>query len=403
MKTENLSRLNLFSSNRAGWRFAVLHFLTFASLAVFGIYGSLYFKRRGVSNVQLGVLYTIPSWIGAFAPLLWGIASDALQRRRILHVIIYSASAALCPLFWFWNGQSFILLCLLMAVFSVFFRVSVPLVDAWTLDHIAQGKGDYGRIRSWGSVGYIAPLIASVFVLRHSSTGDVRALLPVFYGVCGFCLIAAVYSLTLPDYCPAGRGKLEWSSLSVYLRPFALVFFLCAFIRSVVSAPYYTFFSIYLDEQGIPDNFKGVFSVVAVGAEIAVIAESGRLLRWIGAVPMLLAGIAAMTVRMFALSLEPTWPILLVVQTLHALSFGAYHVASIEIIRRITPEPFRATGQTFMGGLFGFGGIIGGVLGGLGAEVYGLPGLYRLLSFGGVVTFVLAAIGFAVWREGGRD
>lgn len=383
---------------RGGWRFATLYFLTFAALALFSIYGSLYFKRRGVSNLRLGVLYTLPAWVGTFAPLLWGIISDSRRQRRGPVVIMHAASTLLFPLFWFWNGQSFLQLCVLMAVFSFFYRTSIPLTDAWTLDHITHQGGDYGRLRSWGSIGFITPLFVSILLLKQSAVADVRDLLPVFYGFVGFRAITAIYAATLPDYQPSQRMKLDWRSLAVYLRPYAATFFFCVFMNYFLFGPYYTFFSVYLDEQGIADNLKGVFWVVAVGSESVLIAASGQLIKRFGATSLLLWGLSASVVRLFVLSLEPSWYFILVTQVLHALTFGAFHVASIQIIHKITPESFRATGQTFTGGLLALGGIVGGTVGGFWAETYGIAGLFRMLSLVALITVVLAATAFHVWK-----
>ncbi len=167
--------------------------------------------------------------------------------------------------------------------------------------------------------------------------------------------------------------------------------------------PYYTFFSIYLDEQGIADNLKGMFWVVAVGAEASLIAISGSLLKRFGETTLLLTGLAAMAIRMFIYSLEPAWYIILVTQTLHALTFGAFHVASIQIINRITPESLRASGQTFNGALLGIGGLLGGVAGGLWAHQYGYAGLFRILAIISAITTLFIGLFFLIWREEKRN
>ncbi len=192
---------------------------------------------------------------------------------------------------------------------------------------------------------------------------------------------------------------MDWRSLHAYLHPFALTFFLATFMSRFLFGPYYTFFSIYLDEQGIADSFKGIFWVVAVGAEAGLIAISGSLLRRFGEIALLLAGLSAMAFRMFIYSLEPAWYIILATQSLHALTFGAFHVASIQIINRITPEPFRASGQTFNGALLGIGSLLGGVVGGLWAHQYGYAGLYRILAIISAITTLLIGLLFLIWHE----
>ena len=309
-------------------------------------------------------------------------------------------SAAIFPLFWFWNGQSFWMLCLLMGLFTFFFRTSIPLIDAWTLDHIQRHGGDYGRLRSWGSAGFVVALLSSLFILKKSSMSQASDLLPVFFVFCAFRLVSSIYALTLPEYHSRGkRPRLNWGSLRAYLRPFALVFFFAVFMSRFLFTPYYTFFTVFLDQQGIPDNLKGLYWMVAVGAETGLIAISGRILKRLGAVPLLLAGLAAMSLRMFVYSLEPGWYIILAMQSFHALTFGAFHVASVQIINRITPEQFRASGQTFNATLLGIGGILGSTLGGVCAEAYSIIGMFRIFSIIAAAVTFLVMILFLGFRE----
>ncbi len=382
-----------------GWKFAVFYFISFSAVSLYGIYGNLYFKRRGISDIEIGILNAIPAWIGIFAPLIWGIISDALHQRKIPSFIMHIFAAGIFPLFWYLTGN-FLALCVIMGIFTFFFSASIPLTDAWTLDHLSRRGGDYGKIRTWGSVGFAIPLLFSLFVLKRSSVSKAEDLLIVFYGFCAFRIISGFYALFLPDYSPQGRKpKMDWRSLHAYLHPFALTFFLATFMSRFLFGPYYTFFSIYLDEQGIADSFKGIFWVVAVGAEAGLIAISGSLLRRFGEIALLLAGLSAMAFRMFIYSLEPAWYIILATQSLHALTFGAFHVASIQIINRITPEPFRASGQTFNGALLGIGSLLGGVVGGLWAHQYGYAGLYRMLAIISAITTLLIGLLFLIWHE----
>lgn len=369
-------------------------------MALHGIYGNLYFQRRGLSKFDLGILSTIPAWLNAVVPLIWGFLSDALRQRRLLMLIMHVGTAFLYPTFWFWSGESLWSLCLLVGLFTFFFSGTIPLTDAWVLGHLAQRGGDYGRLRSWGSLGFIVPLLGSMWVLRRSELATAESLLPVFVGFTGFRLVSSAWTLLLPDAAPAEkRSPLEWRRLRSYTHPFALVFFFSMFMGRFIFGPYYTYFSIYLDELGVVDGFKGLFWVVAVGAETVLMAVSGRVLVRFGEVSLLVAGLGAMAFRLFVFSLEPPWYLVLLVQTLHALTFGGTHIASMRVIHRMTPESLRASGQTFLGALLGVGGVLGGMAGGFWAEAYGLVGLYRLLGVLAAFTTVLVGIGFRRWRS----
>ena len=385
------------------WRFALFNLLAYTAFSLFTIYGSLYFRRRGLSNMQLGLLNAIPAWVGIFSPLVWGLMSDALKQRRLPNALTHIGPALIFPLFWFWKG-SFGALCLIMAAFTFFFSASSALADAWALDHIQRRGGDYGRLRSWGSLGFILPIFAFSAVMKSSESSTAQDLWPIFAGFCGLRVLSGLYAMSLPDYQAQGPPvRLQWQSLRVYLHPFALTFLLSIFLNRFASGPYYAYFSVFLDEQGVPDRLIGYFWVVAVAAETGLIACSGALIRRVGTVPLLLSGILAMSFRVYVFSLEPAWGVLLAVQTLHAFTFGAFHVASVAIFNRITPPSFRATGQTLNGAVTGLGGVAGCLVGGHLAQSLGLPGLFRALSLLALLSGACVALFFALFRSPAQE
>src|SRR5690606_7081094 len=83
-------------------------------------------------------------------------------------------------------------------------------------------------------------------------------------------------------------------------------------------------------------------------------------------------------------------PLLLLAQTLHAATFGSFHVASVAIVHQYFKGRHQAKGQAILSSMgYGLGGAIGGISGG-----------YALQYLGGEMTFVLTAlyplIGFVV-------
>ena len=387
------------NNHRGAWHFATLQFLSFASLSLLGTYGNVYFKRRGLSDIQLGILFAVPSAVSIFSPMIWGLTSDLLQRRKPIVITMHLVSAVLFPLFWFLSSQTFVLICIIMGLFSFFFRPSIPLIDTWTLDYLSNKGGDYGRIRSWGSVGYMVPLLLSILIFSPSSGGTAEVLLPMFFGVSGFRLLAAIQASYMPDMSPSGREKMDWKALKIYLHPFAIVFFFCVFVRSFVFSPFFAFFNVYLDTLGVTDNMKGLPWIVAVGAEVIMLAFSNKLIQRFGAVTAIICAYVAMAIRFFVLAAAPSWEIILVVQLLHAFTFGAYHLAAIQIINRITPEAFRATGQTLVSVIGGIGGILGNLIGGVWASSYGYVVLYRYLGLSVSVATIILVIAFSNCKE----
>ena len=139
---------------------------------------------------------------------------------------------------------------------------------------------------------------------------------------------------------------------------------------------------------------------VGVVAEVALFAVSGRVIAYCGTARLLmLAGLAA-SVRWWVMALDPPlWPTVLL-QTLHAMSFGAAHLAAIHFLTHAVPEDRAATAQGV------YAAIVAGLV--LGTVTLACGPLYR--AFGGeayMAMAILALVGAAgayvlmrQWRGG---
>jgi len=101
-------------------------------------------------------------------------------------------------------------------------------------------------------------------------------------------------------------------------------------------AAHYSFFSLYLRERVGLSNPGWVWAVGAM-AEMPLIFYGGRLIRRFGLVALLAAALVAVSLRLTVYALLPSVAAVTAAQLLHALTFGVFHVAAIEFIRRKVP------------------------------------------------------------------
>jgi PPP family 3-phenylpropionic acid transporter len=170
--------------------------------------------------------------------------------------------------------------------------------------------------------------------------------------------------------------------MRVFLRREFLCFTGAAFLGRVAMMSYYGFFSLYLREVHHFEN-AGYIWILGPLSEIPVIYASGRIMNRIGVRNLFALGLAGCAVRLFGFSLAGAVWMILPLQLLHALTFGAFHCSSVTYVSRIVPERMQSTAQTvFAAVTVGGGGIIGGTVGGLIAQRAGYTALYA--SFAGV-------------------
>ena len=78
-------------------------------------------------------------------------------------------------------GTSFGWLFAVLLLLNVFWCAALPLVEATTFGRLKGRMGDYGRIRVWGSVGFVLAVLAIGPALDRAGVGILPAVLVVLF------------------------------------------------------------------------------------------------------------------------------------------------------------------------------------------------------------------------------
>jgi PPP family 3-phenylpropionic acid transporter len=356
------------------WQLAGFYFFYFAYIGAFAPYFSLYLQALGYSATLIGVVLAVPPATRIFAPYLWGHLADR-RGRRVAIVWQTGLVGTLAYLGVFVSGTpAWLLAC--MALWCFFWSAALPLMEATTLDHLGGRAGNYGRIRLWGSVGFIAAVMGVGWILDRV---EITALLWIV-GATLIGILACVWRLPEAGPDPAGRG--DSGIARVLRRPEVIALIAASMLMALAHGPYYTFFSIYLVGQGYSKTAVGWLWAIGVMAEIAVFAALPWLYRAFSAQTLLVAAFALTVLRFLLIAWASHITVLLLfAQVLHAASFGVFHSAALVTIHRLFAGGSRARGQAVYSSLsFGLGGTLGGLGSGLAWE-----------RFGAAVTFSAAA------------
>lgn len=377
------------------WRLRAHYFLLFAPFAIAITYQNLHFKRLGFSDSQIGTLNAISAVLAVLSPPLWGHVTDRLGDKRTPLVVLLLASGATYPLFL--GARTFAWAALLQAVFSFAFAPCIALTDALVLDQLSRAGGDYGRLRLWGSLGFICTLLLFGLFLgggplaRAGAQGSLVATFVVFAVARA---LNAFWVTRLPGDGPAPRGGRPRGDVRELLRDRALLLFLFAmFLGMTALRSYYVFFSIYLDGQHVADSWKGVFWSIGVTAEVVFMLLASRILRAIGVRWMLALGLAGGALRLFLFSFPLPIGVVALAQGLHALAFGATHIATVTFIGAAVPRRLQASGQALYAAVVGgLGGAVGSWLAGTLAQAHGIPGAFRICAGVGVAAVLVVLL-----------
>lgn len=346
------------------WRLSSFYFAYFVVLGSFTPYWSLWLDDRGLSAAWIAVLMGT-SWLTrVFAPPLWtAAAGTARQPRRWLRA---GALLTLISYVGFLVGPDLAALLVLMLAFTFFYNAILPQFEVLTLSHLKQHPAAYGRIRLWGSIGFIAAVLAMGLLLDRLPIHW----LPWLMLPAVLALLASAYANDYDQAAPTSEAgpRVVLPGLRERLRePAVAGFLLMALLMQASHGPFYVFFSLHLEQLGYGRASIGAFWALGVLAEIAMFMLVGGWLQRLGPSRMLVLCLLAATMRWLlvaALAFEPV--VLAVSQSLHALSFAAFHAAAIQIVAQIFPGRLANHGQGLLYGIGqGLGGVLGAVLAGI--------------------------------------
>jgi len=335
------------------------------------------------------VLMSLGQFMRLLAPLLWSWLADSGGRR--VRIVVASTAAAVASFSVVFLTQDFVGLLIGMAILHFFWSASLPLVEALTLGHLAATPERYGRIRLWGSVGFVVTVMGVGFLLDSAPIGS---LLWVSWALLAGTLVSA---LTLTEV-GSNAGQVAGPILDV-LRQRKVVFLLGAgLLMSAAHGALYVFYSIHLVAQGYGKTLVGLLWTLGVVAEIVVFLLMPRISARISMRLILLAcfGLASLRFMLIGWAVEFIG-VLVFAQLLHGASFGAHHAATMAALNRWFVAGHQARAQALYGSTaYGAGGLGGALLAGALWESAG-PGI----TFS--AASVLALLGLVLVWQGVPD
>ena len=335
-------------------RLASFYFFYYATVGAFMPYWSPYLEARGFTAVQMGIAYAIMGLSRSFVPLAWGVWAD--RRGARVDLIRMASVAALLLFLIIPFAPSVLWVGILMAGYTLFWHALLPQFEVVALNHLHARGGDYGRVRLWGSVGFVFAVLGLGLALDRTGILWLPGLVGVFW------IGMAISSWKVPEPPPAHVDHLLSVSLrGVLKQPRVIVLLLVCLASQLSFAPYYNFFTLFLIKHGYSQSFSGLLWALGVVAEIIMFLYMGRIIKRYGSRNVMLVAMLATALRwvLTAVAVE-SMPVLILVQISHALTFGTYHATAMHYVQRLFPGTLHGRGQAVYNGVaYGLGGSIG--------------------------------------------
>ncbi len=356
------------------------YFFYFALVGVHIIFVPKILSQVGYDPLQIGIVFASAPLVRFAIPFAF-LRGFRLDRRTFFAALTLMgvSAAGFYPAL-----EHFFPLLAINVLFGVGLALILPYIEVSALETI--GKERYGRIRLFGSIGFIAVSLVLVEFLSSPYVGIgfliAMALLTLLFGA---LIGSREHHHTTAQEC--GEARCGFSVTEHW--PLWIGFFL----MQVSFGPFYNFFTIYATDHGVSLQTTVWLWSFGVIAEIIMFYFQGPLLR--GNLLRLLQLTAALTaLRWGIVTLFPASEAMLFAsQTLHAFSFALFHSAAIALLFQLYSAR-RLSQQFFFGISYGLGGFVGA----LGAGV-----LYQytppLLFAGGALAAAGATLAFLRYRH----
>ena len=310
--------------------------------------------------IEIAVLMSMLQITRIVGPFSWGWLSDYLSNR--IGIIRFCACIAAIIFLMIFVLQSYAAFFVWMFLLHTILSSLMPLGESATVhalfkDHSFDKR--YGRLRLWGSIGFIAMVLFAGELFQRKGI----ELYPVVGAV--ILILLALLTFRLHEPKMERRKMVKGELLLVLFNPDVRWFLLSGFFMIFAHAALYVFYSLYLADLGY-DKFQiGLFWALGVAAEVIFFYFQSKVLSRLDAEVILQIAFGIGVFRFILIAFFPLTWVLILAQLMHAGTFAAHHSAATKLLQRWFTGPLQARGQALMATVsYGLGGTLGGLVAG---------------------------------------
>lgn len=376
--------------------FAALSATYFAHIGFFNPYLALWLKHLGFGIVAISLMGSLQAATRLFAPFAWGALSDRTGER--VKLMRWGASVALLGSIGLWFDFGVLWLCLVLVLMFTQTSAMMSMSEA-AMAHLVSSGGSfdarrYGRVRLWGSLGFLVTVFAAGAWFERFGMAD----FPAWTMLTLLGVVVSVWCLPNTKEGTQVQPGARPPPLAAVLRQAPVRWlFASVFLHVLAQMGIYVFFSLYLDALGYSKAMIGVLWAVSVVAEVGWFFSQSRWLSLCSLTGWLVvcAGVSVLRMGLTAGG-AGLLPVLMLAQLLQAITFAAHHSVCIALMSHHFPGRLRGRGQALYTVVaYGLPGVLAGVAGGALANQFGLGAVYVATM---VISVAATACAFKVWR-----
>jgi MFS transporter, PPP family, 3-phenylpropionic acid transporter len=369
-------------------RLATVYGTMFLFTGIYLPFFPVWLKSKGLDANEISLVVALSLFLRIVVSPFFASVADRLGDRR--RVVLWLAWASLGAAALFLVADGFGPILLIALVLNAVFPSISPLVETISMRARIEEGMNYGRVRLWGSITFVAASVGAGWLLEWTAPS-----------IIAICFVAALLSNVagvwlLPKDAPRrAKPRVPRSRFAdvveIGRHPVFVLFVVTASLTQATHAVYYAFGSLAWQAQGYSDTVIGLLWATGVIAEIVLFYISGPLMARLGAVRLVMLAAVAAMIRWTVTALNPPVVLLFLIQALHAFTFGAAHLGAVQFVAQAAPPRLAATAQSLYAamasgvimGLVTMG--VGPVYEELGAHAYFIMAAAGAVAFGGAV------------------
>jgi nucleoside transporter len=353
------------------FRLGAMMFLQYAIWGSWAPVLSAYLQNNlGFSGVELGVIFSLLPLATIISPFVGGQFADRWFPTQKVIAVLQLVGGVI--LIFIANVTAFGPMMWLMLIYCLVYAPTLALTNSIAFVNLQSSEKEFGAIRVWGTVGWIAAgwaLGGWRFLAKSPEGIAMKGDTLILAGV--FSLIMGVFSFALPHTPPQREGAKPWAFLEA-LKMFKdrdfLVFCLISFVVATELQFYYVLTSPFLTsaQVGVSQKFVPWVMTIAQVAEIFVMAF---MLSWalqkFGMRRTLTLGILAWPIRYIIFVIgTPAW-LVIASLALHGFCYVFFFTAAYIYVDNIAPKDIRHSAQSLIAIIIlGVGNFVGSLFSG---------------------------------------
>jgi PPP family 3-phenylpropionic acid transporter len=339
------------------------YFFYFALIGIYIVFLPKILSDLNYSAFEVGVIYAAAALMRFLTPFIFKHLFCLDYRLYLYSLFIILLSITL----FYWSIENFWIYFIVNLTFGAAMGITLPYIETISLEVLSKNR--YGKVRLWGSIGFMAITLGLALEYLYISL----ILVALF-----MLLFGAVAAKEHPSH---SQNKSEDNS-SFSLMKYAPLW-ISLLLMQLSFGGFYTYFTIYESSLGVPMDVIRWMWIFGVLCEIIMLYFQGPLLeKNLLMVIKITTFIAALRWFMLYLFGHDVYLVFLS-QSLHAFSFALYHTAVISYLFLLYTQKKLAQ-QFYLGISFGLGGSLGALVAGkiYGENLFLYETLIALCAFG---------------------